>query len=276
MVRLLLLNAWRWFKEYAVSWGVLSVIYSLTVSLLLQPILEQAFRHEFKLSWVWSVSCLLLLLPGVLEWMRLPPFKLVKAGFFNEAIWVQKGSPLLPLYLRHDLRRGPTWLALTLAVALGGVLPENKRALWILVAQLPVQRALYSLTHWKRVALTYFPNSGAQNLVVSFGISQLIQALIASLAFAGTVGLSIEQTALYLNAMVAMVVTSSALILEGDAGRPWLVNFFVLAGATLAGYLTLAFPITVLFVVYFWTSMRGAVKKRLFSVEHLDEDTVIP
>ena len=109
------LNAWRWLKEYFISWGVLSAIYSVTVTLVLQPFLERALNRELPVAPIWALTCASLLVPGILESLNLGSisvrFKglaLLPPGIFSEPLWNRLGRSLVPLYLRHELRRGST------------------------------------------------------------------------------------------------------------------------------------------------------------------------
>jgi len=269
--RLQLLNLLRWFREYSISWGLLSVIYSVTATMILQPLLEQAFQREIHFAPLWFLTCATLLVPGVIESIGFPPVPwLVRRGKFKEL------PVFMRTYLRHEFRRGSTWIAV-LGVVIGGMmLPDGLRALWIMILLLPSQRALYSVHRWRRIAQGFLPSNGGVALVDAFTVSQLVQFLVAWGAFVLSGVLPLELAWKYGVAGGCAVIAASSVALEGDSGRPWLVNFFSLAVAVLAGYLVLAFPAVALAVLYFRHAARSTLGSRLKSVEHLDEDSLVP
>jgi hypothetical protein len=71
------------------------------------------------------------------------------------------------------------------------------------------------------------------------------------------------------------VLSASCVALEGDSGRPWIVNFMSLAAGTVGGYLCAASSWFLLLAIYVFLHMEKISKNRLKSVEHLDEDTLI-
>ena len=269
--RLVILNLARWLREYAFVWGVLSVVYSLTVTLLLQPILERVFHREIPVAPLWALICGILIVPGILEHLPLPSFSL-RRGLLS---LMSKGS-FIRLYLRHELRRGSTWLTIGLTVLVGVSLPDSKRALWILAAQLPVQRALYSIHRWRGLALSFQPQTGASKLLAALSLSQVIQLLFAWSLLGLTGVFSVSQWLLLGQGALGAVLSASMVAMEGDSGRPWIVNFISLASGILGGYLCYASPWVLLLVAYLFRNMQTNVGMRLHSVEHLDEDTLIP
>jgi hypothetical protein len=282
-LRLELLNSLRWLKEYIVSWAVLSAIYSLTVTLVLQPILERALKTELKLLPLWVSTCGLLLIPGALERLPLPALSVNRSRLlrfmperiFGESVWSRLGGPLAPLYLRHEFRRVPTWLMICVSVVSAGLLAPGKQALWVLFAQLPAQRALYSVNAWRGLALSRSAQHGATWLLRSLWMSQIIQVVFCWLAV-GWAGFLPHELWLALGpASLGAALAGSAVALEGDSGRPWLVNFMSLAAGTLGGYLCLLSPGFLILVLYFCSTCQLRVQARLLSVEHLDEDHLV-
>lgn len=281
--RLLLLNLFRWIREYIITWGVLSFIYSLTVTLILQPFLERFFGREILFAPLWGVTCALLIIPAFLEALKLPPLGLVKRGGFSERFWRRPAGSLGVLYLRHDLRRGTTWFVVFLAVLIGISLPAGLAPLLVLVALIPVQRALYSVHKWRTLALAGSPRSGAGQLIRAIEVSQLVQALVFWLALGAASALPVETgERLSLShwlqlgpAVLGGVLASASTAMEGDSGRPWMVNFIALAAGILGGFLCLYSPWFLLVVIYFDGQMRKLSEQRLHSVEHIDEDIII-
>lgn len=273
-LRLNLLNFARWFRENWLAWVLLSFIYSVTLVLLLQPFLELALKAEFPFWPLWSVTCAVLLIPAMVE--AIPGIGL--------RIPVAAPTGLMGIYLRHELRRLPTWVGIAVPVVAIHWMPPGREALWLVAAQFPMQRALYSLQRWRTLALTNHPGLGASRLVTSLAVSQFIQFAKAWVGM----GLGVWLVPQFFGSMelmvwlrlgmagAAAVAASSGLAMEGDSGRPWLVNFVTLAAALIAAFATFAWPIALLIVVYFAGAMSGAIRERLRSVEHLDEDLIIP
>ena len=278
--RLRLLNLLRWIKEYAISWGLLSAIYSYTLALILQPVLQKTLGGSVALPVVWILGIVLLLIPAGVEFLPAPPFHhprwIIGERWFSEAGFRNFGGPLLPLYLRHELRRFPTLLGIGFTTFAGVLLPLSHRGLWILIAQFPVQRALFSLQGWRGIALSASPTQGGSWILRTLLVSQLIQLMVAWLAL-GLSGAFPMAAWLQLGAgALSAVICSSSVALEGDSGRPWMVNFFSLAAGAVGGFLGYAYPWTVGLSLYIFYSMQAGVGKRLLSVEHLDEDRLLP
>lgn len=257
------------------SWGLLSLIYSFTVAVLLQPLLESAFKKEFPLEPLWIATCGLLLLPGAFEFLPVPSLPLIRQGRFSESLWRWKSGSMGPLYLRHEMRRGATWVMVIFVVCLLVILPERFLPFSILLFQLPIQRALYSVHRWRSLALAAHPKGGASLFLMALLKAQVLQWLVvwASASLLGVFRGPDLWT--YGLAGLSAVIASSITAFEGDSGRPWLVNFMALAAGSLAGYLTLSYPWILALVLYFSKSMIQSVEGRLKSVEHLDEDRVI-
>lgn len=281
--RLKLLNLARWVREYFVSWGVLSFIYSLTVTYLLQPILERVFDREFALVPLWGVICALLLLPALLEHLVFPPasfrfgpLAFAPEGVFAERVWSWAGGPFTQLYLRHDLRRINTWLTVVLVVTAGSLLTPAQHALWVLISLLTTQRALYSIHRWRGLALSFLPENGASRLLWGVTASQTVQIFVAWLALGAMQVFSQEAWFKLGFGALGGAWSSAAMAMEGDSGRPWLVNFIALAAGILGGFLCYYSPYGLLAAIYLLYKMSALVAQRLHSVEHLDEDTLIP
>jgi hypothetical protein len=263
----LALNFFRWFQANFAVWLILSSIYSLTVTMVLQPILERVMKQEIPLSQLWASVCLALLVPGAFEYLSLP------------SIGIKLSRPiqgLSQIYLRHELRRANTWLVLILSFGLILLTPRELRPLIILAVQLSGQRALFSIYRWRGLALSFHPESGGQQLIFSLGRAQVIQFLILWTAVALTFHFEARALLAYGIGGLGAVIGSASMAMEGDSGKPWMVNFIALAAGIIAGFLCLSFPYLILLVGYFFLKMQANVAKRLKSVEHLDEDSLIP
>lgn len=71
-------------------------------------------------------------------------------------------------------------------------------------------------------------------------------------------------------------LAAAAMVMEGDSGRPWLVNFIGLAAGFIGAVTSWATPWAIPVIVYFLWRMTDSVQRRLKSVENPDEDIVIP
>jgi len=256
----------------------------MAVAVLLQTIVEQLQKKPISLAPIWLGGMILLLIPGALEKLPLPelPFSMVRRSLFSERFWTQLGaSSFLPLYLRHELRRPQTWLTLILTVALGALIPKERFALWIFVAQLPLQRGLWSIGGWRRIAVRTpgGPQLGGGLLLTAYLWSQAIQAAIALVAWGMLLLLEGKwETASFLHVTAATfsgVLCCAAVSMEGDAGRPWLVNFVGLSVALIASSLVYWQPALLILSAYIFSNLKHSVTYRLWSVEEFDEDALL-
>jgi hypothetical protein len=268
MLRLRALNLLRWLKEYALVWTLLSVIYAITVTLALQPILERVFGQALPFTPLLLALCTVLLIPGVFEALPLPAVPIPAGRLIM-------GAPLTRLYQRHELRRGTTWLVVAVSAVAGAALPAAWLPLWILIAQLPAQRALYSVGRWLALARAHDPRQGSVRLLDAIWIAQTVQFVKGWIVF----GLLARPPLSHWLALGAGglggALSSSMMALEGDSGRPYLVNFLALAAGTMGGYLCFYSPWFLLLVAYAAVQLRGLAVNRSRSVEHLDEDAQI-
>jgi hypothetical protein len=282
-INLHLKNAARWFAANAVTWVLLSAIYSLTVAILLQTVFERLQGAQPELISIWVLSMGILLIPGALEFLPLPdlPRFRKKSRHFGEKFWTRLGGgSFLPLYLRHEFRRPQTWLTLVTAVTLGSFLEAEKLRIWIFISQLPLQRALWSIGGWRKIALRAPEGAslGASTLIASYCVSQVIQALIAWLSLLAVLtvsGASLSPFIALLPACLSGVLCTAAVCMEGDSGRPWIVNFAGLSAGILGAALGLWEPALLVIAIYIYFNLKGSVKNRLWSVENFDEDSLL-
>lgn len=276
-LKLRTINLLRWLKEYWISWGLLSVIYSLTVTLILQPILEKILKTELPLAPLWGLTCIILLLPSLVEFA--PLGALSKKYFFGELIFGEKffksWGNITPLYLRHEMRRMNTWISLLIPVIASAWISEKRVGIWLLFNQLPLQRALYSIHPWRNLSRTFSPEKGAYALLRSVVLSQLFQALMIWIALGVTGAWNPAIWRMLLPSIIGGAITGASMALEGDSGRPWLVNFIGMTGALLGAYLCLWSPWCLILVGYTYRQMQVGVKNRFQSIEHMDEDRLI-
>jgi hypothetical protein len=276
-------NATRWLAANAVPWVLLSGIYSLTVAILLQTVLERLQGAQPALISIWMLSMAILLIPGALEHLPLPELPRLRPAkrLFRERIWSNLGGgSLLPLYLSHEFRRPQTWLTVLITVTLGSLLTDDRIRLFVFVAQLPLQRALWSIGGWRRIALRSPDGTalGASALIASYAVSQFLQLGIALVALA-TVRLSSGESLSLLveiiPACLSGVLCTAAVAMEGDSGRPWIVNFAGLSTGIIGAALGLWQPALLLISMYIYFNLKGTVKNRLWSVENFDEDALL-
>jgi hypothetical protein len=268
--KLLLLNAFRWLKAHAIEWGLLGAIYSFTLAILVQTFVETLLRQETSLASVWLGSSSLLLVPLLLERLPTGNFGLPRPSRMPDVLLAH---PLASLYLAHELRRLPTWITLFLTVALGGAV--SKPFLWIPISLLPMLRALYSWGAWRRLAAQRFGKEAGKSLIEALFLSQTIQGGIAWLALGASTGRADFDWLAAGAAQLGAIATGCSASLEGDSGRPWLVQTFVLAAGIVGGAFAWYNPWLALIPLWFFFRMRESVRDRVASVEPLDEDAVL-
>ena len=271
--RLLLLNGLRWWKENLWIWGILGSIYSLSLALLLETVIELTLKTEVKLITVFAGMSISLLVPAILHAVPLPSLPI--------PLGRPSGSELgsfIRLFLSHELRRSQNLCAVAFTVILLVSLPQTWLPLALALGQLPVQQSLFSVQRWRALALAHSPQQGARHLFIAF---QFQQCLLGIAVLAGWVltsllmDRSIGPTLLYLPAIAGAWMGGASVLLEGASGRPWVVNFISLAAGMVAGFLTVLHWGFVFLIIYFCVQMAGNIKERLRSVELLDEDTLI-
>ncbi len=266
------LNGLRWVRENIWVWGLLALIYSLTLAHILEAVLELSLKKEYSWKILWPMTWLAMLFPWFLHRFSLPGVRF--------SIPTLPGAPLVGLFLRHELRRGQNYFSVILAVVLLSVLPVEWAPLVLLIGQIPVQQGLYSIQGWRVLALSASPQEGARQLVLSFVLLQLILGFLMLSGWVIVVGLGRRDLLFTIPRWIAPLtgawIASSCAALEGDAGRGWLVNFIGLAAGLLGGFIAALHPLLVIFVAYGGLQMVNSVKERLRSIEFLDEDTLIP
>jgi hypothetical protein len=271
--RLLLLNGLRWWKENFWVWGILGSIYSLTLAIVLQTVIELSLKAEVGLPNVFVGMAVALLIPALIHALPVPSLPLP----FGKARGSELGS-FVRIFLSHELRRTQNWIAVGLTALALLALPSSWMPLSLAFGQAPVQQTLFSVQKWRALALAHSPQHGARHLFVSFQVLQMILGVALLVLWVSATmlkGQSLELFPRYIPAIVGAWMGGSSVLLEGDSGRPWLVNFISLAAGLVAGFFTVLHWGFLLLIFYFCAQMVGSVKERLRSVELLDEDTLV-
>ncbi|HTL12867.1 MAG TPA: hypothetical protein VL588_10290 [Bdellovibrionota bacterium] len=278
-IRLQTLNGLRWLRESILFWTILFTVSALTTALLLQGVLGVVFHVPVSWQAVALGVGLTVALGAVLENLPVGAIPL-SSGIFSERFWSRIGGRLLPLYLRNELRRGPTWITLGLACMAGAILPRAWAPLWLLLAQWPVQRALHSGRNWQRLVRLHArgPRDGIPNFLVSLAVSQVLQylLLLAAVWAVPDGALAFANPKIHLAAGgLGAVIGATSVAVEGDSGRPGLVHLISLTAGTLWGLACAAYPWSLGAALYFFSRMAATGRYRLASVEWFDEDTFI-
>jgi hypothetical protein len=270
-------------REELFVWGFLAAVYSVTLALLLEPLLAlgTGLQLDFFTLWLWTVGSLVLpallqLLPGAVPDAVAGTGRWI-AGALAPALGRRVPGPgsLARLYLRHESRRLAPWVGVALAGAAAAAFPVDRNSLWLVFSQVPLQRALFGVPAWARLAHFRDPRAGGRHLLGALAASQLLQAAAASVVGFCVTGWGFGVWAKLSWAALAGALGGCAVALEGDAGRPWLVSFLSLAAGVVAALLTYAWPWFALAVAPVFISMSRAVEGRLRSIEHPDEDSFI-
>ncbi|MCC7442894.1 MAG: hypothetical protein IT285_14775 [Bdellovibrionales bacterium] len=202
----------------------------------------------------------------------------LRRGLFRESFWKKLGGRITPLYLRQEFRRGPTWAAILLTAFAAAMLPPAWAPLWIIICQWPVQRALHSGRRWQRFVRLHARDGGISAYLGSLWTAQVIQYLLLFVALGILPGSPLSSTpavaALGCGGLGA-VLGGVSVAVEGDSGRPGLVNLVSLTAGTICGVACFASPWFLLAVIYFCTRTADTGRYRLRSVEWFDEDTFV-
>lgn len=269
--RIYLINFYRWIKEFFIAWGILGFFYSISATLFFQSLIHFFLEWDLPAWQVWMSLCGFVLLAGVIENLPFPPVSLFLP---------LKPNNLAGMYMLHDLRRGSTWVVVLFTVYASTWVHVDKKVLvWMILMQLPVQRAMFSIYKWRAHALHYFPKRAALMLITGMWFSQAVQFLVGFLlmmAFNSSVDLSFEGWMTFGIATLIGVWVGSSFLFEGDAGSPGLVNFITLSIGTFASLVSYQYTAwAALLLGYFVYSYLGIIPRRLRSVEYLDEDLII-
>lgn len=267
-MKFVLLNFFRWFREFILEWTLLGLIYSLGLVILVEPILNEFLQIKTSFILVWVGVCISLVLPLVLE----KGFRNFSFIFKFQDRFIE---PFVAGFLYSEFRKISVWMGLSVALILISILKGwNQFSLitWVVIVQLPIQRGLYALANWQNGALLFFPRTGATRLYMAFTVAQGVQFFLLVLASALIFGgIGIQHVLIGIGGFLLGCSVS----FEGDSGKPWLVNIISVAAGMIGSIVVSITPWSLLGIAYFWYKMHGAVKDRLHSVEHFYEDTLI-
>jgi hypothetical protein len=277
LLRLNLLNVLRWFRANAFAWIALGVPYFFGIGLLLEPFLEEVGRGETKVTQngVWAV--LLGVFIGAIVIRLL-------AQNWNRGFPLSAGFAPGKLYVQNRLRELWTFFTALIIVLLADLALSYSILFWIFLIQLGVQRELYSVSDWRNVFLLSYPQSGAARFLSQFRMQQLIFFFLVwgAMGVSGLLGgfqseLGVSSSEWLQAGWVGLgaVLGASAVALEGDSGRPILVQLISLTTGTLAGLVCFASPWILPIVIYFVVQIEKMSINRLKSVENFYEDTLI-
>lgn len=287
-MNLYLLNAFRWVKHHAVAWSILFASYSVAASVVVQVILQELIGTQLRFLTVWALTAGVVAIPGLLERLPVPGavggrWSHLLGGAAHRIV-----GPLGVLYVSHELRRPATWLVVGMTAVAGAAVLGMSPAAWLLICQVSAQRAFFSISAWRRFAAFYRPGSGAAEVMRAFAVAQTVQvfavgvliALLATFLSPAAIGSGVpavagERILRFMAAMLGAAWASAAVVMEGDSGRPWLVNFVGLAAGFIGAVGGWASPFALFVIVYFMGQMSMVVAGRLKSVENPDEDIVI-
>lgn len=264
MIRLKVLNLIRWIQRFWFVWGLFALIYGFSASLLLQPLLSFLIQFDIDLLQTFGFLVVILLVSGVSSLLpNLLVFPLRVAG--------PKG--LQGIFFLHSLRSLRFWInLLILVVGFIGCVRYQSKIAWILLAQLPLQAFLFRGYQWVEMAFWLDSKGGASALLRGIQMTFLFQvglAWVIGLVFGAPFEIA------WAVPTIGAVWAASSVALEGDAGRPLLVNFISITAGTLAGTLCVFWWPSVFFVWYFAKQMNGLVQNRLRSIQHWSEDVIL-
>jgi len=278
---LLFKNSYRWVFENIWVWGLLVVIYGYTLVLLLEPILEHWLHLEIHLGLLTALGCASLWFPGLLNFIPLPSLPLPNRIFSSAKF---PGKETGRLYFRHEMRRGVTWLVIALMVLAGMMMTVALMPLWIFVAQISTQKAFFTFKNWQLLVLNHNPQRGAGQLLFGFLFCQSVIQILAWLALGFAILISRQlgfiSDLTFLNWLsmgaggLGAVISACTLAFEGDSGRPWLVNFISMTAGVIGGILSMAYPVTLVLIIYFAWRFLASSQHRIRSVEQFYEDAI--
>ncbi len=269
------LNLYRWLKEYIILWTLLGSIYSLAGAVLFQPIFQWITKKEPSLlnSWLLTNSFV------IISWL----FHSFLSNFsFKQAnrYLVKAHAPLSTFFCVNELRKVSVLAVIFVTVITGAFLNSHSFQIWVILAQLPIQVSLFNLKPWEQITLQRSALVGAKELLRGLLKVQLITAILATILVVTLWIVQGQSVSLAIIGSLASGVLGASLMsagvaLEGDSGRPFLVNSISLVSGTLAGLLCFAMPVSLLFCLYLYHRFEAVTLNRLRSIAPIDEDTLV-
>lgn len=285
----------RMLHQFFISWGVLGAIYLLALLLLFGPFAEKALLIELGSVESFTALVGLLLLAFLTENIPLEDVNLR----FQYGAWGSTGPEQAPkplpevvfrwivtpwrrvsgsfigkIYRCHEFRRKSFWLGIVLTSVGGGILCKEHPATWVFLCQFPVMRSLFGAYRWFPLARVMGGPHGAEDFVSGFVVHAVLQGILALFGMS-LLMVPVETLVRLLPCTLGATAAGACLVLEGDSGRPFLVNLLSLTAGLLAGSFCFYSSWVLLVVGYFVLKVRELALHRFQSVELFDEDTLI-
>jgi hypothetical protein len=264
-MNLTLLNGWRTFKENFFPWTLLGFVYLFAVTQLLEPILEWAIKGEISNTLVAGAILVCVFLAGCFQWLSryFPAFQIKLPKKLSHYLW-----------LSQALRTSSNVLLALIVVAFGIWVHASKmHFLWLMLVQIPAQVQLFQAEKWRTFFCLTLGKDSSARLVREFTVFQVFTgfATYCLLYFFWPHEIWLQ----WLVPTLATLWGASVVILEGDSGRPYLVNFVSLLLGTMAGAFVKIEISFIVFVAWACFTIPGLSRNRFWSVENADQDTLL-
>lgn len=259
--------------HHFVEWMLLGVFYVATCAIFLRPIAEEMSKTGVSLWMMLAMLGVLAIVPAGLERLDLGAFT------FRFPSFVGRFPPVAQLFLRHEGRKRVAWLTSALVVVAMLLFPGQVFLKWLLVSQLNVHRGLFQMQAWRNNITLVEPQTGAISLLTAFTLCHVAFYAIALLLFLPVWFFqngNLTDLLTLVSIGLGSVAASASTAMEGDAGRPWLVNIFALTAGVLGGFLCWLSPLFLIGAYFFHAKMKQLAWNRLRSVEGFYEDNLIP
>ncbi len=269
--KLKLLNIARWVKEHLLLWSFLAIVYSFTAAQLLEPLSGKMLGREVEVVQVWGWVWLTLAFPVLISLIPAPAPR-----FLGGLARLTRTKGLGRLVVLHELRSLRIWVAMGLSVlashTLSRVMGDRVLAALVFTAQVPIHVALVRIESWRRIFALNGPERGAVHLMRSLLALSILIGLIFALVATLSLGLTTARGLALLSACFGAALGAVAVSLEGDSGRPFLVNLIALTTGSLMGFLCLWTPAFLPLGALFYFYQEGRAALRIKAVERVDED----
>jgi hypothetical protein len=270
-VNLQLKNLFRWIWYHLFEWLLLGGLYVVGLTILLRGLYD-SLEEVGRLDWTFFVLVAALLLLPVIQW------GVRKLNAVSMPIPLIRSRRLLAMLAVHEMRKPSSFVIMGAQTVMMAIFlaQEGRGIHLVLASQLYVQSLLYSVRLWIPFAQKFHPRTGAIDLYVAmtaFSGLAILPSASAAVLISGTGSYDVLSV---LSGVIGANLAASMMCLEGDGGRPWLVNLFSMLAGTFFGLICFQFSWVVLLLLYLYPSMMGYVRGRHRSLEYFDEDVTIP
>lgn len=256
------LNLLRWARYRFLSWGSLLALYFLMLHLFLEPFMEKERRIMFMLT-LGGLIGLAFLCNGT---------ALLKGISRRGPSLFQKRLPAFEIIFKNELRQLSTWILFVLITLFGFLIPSEYPFFWAIACHGWVQKGAFQIPKWAKLCRYLYPTEESKNILPALAAVSLF---LSTLSFLILMGLEAFSVKIWIVCMGSLLAACSTLM-EGDLGKPILVNLISLTAGLIGGALCFYSPWIILIIAYLFERMIHLTEKRGLSTLNDKYETHIP